>query len=129
MKYTLFSLFFLALLFTACEGDDEGMPLVYELCSTSFTFLESEKSNTTALNIDETPSNIRSYIASEFAGIGIKSVASFDVNSNKYLEITANNDGKMLFDGEGTFLCADDSFSMGNDDDDDDYGGHDDDDE
>ena len=110
------------MLFTACEkeDDDGGMPLVYNICGVEYTFADNEKVNVRELSANEISSNIRSYIAGEFAGYSISSATSFDVQTTGYIEVIANNGGKLLFDDEGSFLCGDDSFCQGGYDDEDD---------
>lgn len=122
MKYFFYFLTLASLILTSsCEGDDDGgMGLIYEICDTSLSFTENDKSNLITLSTNEIPSNIRSYIAGEFAGYSISSATSFDVQTTGYIEVIANNGGRLLFDGEGSFLCGDDSFSQGGYDDEDD---------
>ena len=116
MKYSIYCLIAIGCLslFSSCEGDDDSsMPLIYEVCDMTLTFTENDKSNITSLSVDQIPQSIRTYVAGNFAGFGIKSASSFETEAKDYFEIIASNNGKLLFDNEGSFLCGDDSFSTG----------------
>lgn len=129
MKYLLYlSFFVMAITFVACEGEDDdyGTPLIYEVCDATLTFPQNERTNIQQYSLSEIPNNVRSYIAGEFAGFAIQSATSFEVNDgSQYVEVIVDNNGSLLFDSEGVFLCGDDSLSSGgygdDDDDDDEY--------
>lgn len=122
MKKILFSLFAISIsmLFIACEGDDDSYaPLVYEICDASLTFSEDEQTIIQEYSTSDLPDNIRSYIASEFAGYAIITATAFEVSDgSQYIEIMVNNNGRLLFDSEGNFLCGDEGLTAGGDEDD-----------
>lgn len=117
MKYSFYFLFLVASfsIFSSCGGDDDAItPLVYTICDADLNFSAADKSDVSTLSIDQVPQNIRSYVASSFAGYSINTASSFAVEGIAYFEVIANNSGKLLFDKEGNFVCGDDSFANNN---------------
>lgn len=116
------SLFYLSLFlfaFSACEEDDDdsGMPLVYTICSAELRFSDTDKTNVQALLSSEIPTTVLAHVAAEFPGFEISNVSSFETNSgDMYIEVIANNNGVLLFDASGIFLCGDESFQIAGDD-------------
>ena len=108
----LYFLFAFFLFFSACEEDEYGKTLTYTICDSNNIFSAEEKTNIKILPIAEISEGIRTFIAIEFTGFGIKSAASFETNTGNFIEITATNDGKLLFDIAGGFICGDESFGV-----------------
>lgn len=116
MKYLLYLSFFaLTTIFIACEeDDDDGIALVYEVCDVSLTFSENEKRILKEYTIAEIPNTIRSYVAAEFPGYAISTATSFEVNDGiQYIQVGIGNNGQLLFDNEGIFLCGEEGISAG----------------
>lgn len=105
------------LAFISCGDDDNYQTLNYEVCVDQITD-EANRANLTSLQLSEWPSDIRSYITSEFPGYSISSMDSYnDATGVQYFLTTMNNGGLLLFDETSLFICGDNSFQKGSEDD------------
>ena len=111
-------LLLLAITIFSCGDDDEyGSPLVYTICGDEL-ISDSDKVEQSDLQVAEWPSEIRSYVTSEFAGFSISALQSYkNAQGQEFFLATMNNEGVLLFDGANNFICGDESFSLASDDD------------
>lgn len=116
MKYLIITCF-AVMAFISCGDDDNYQILDYQICVDEI-IAEANIENLTSLQLAEWPSDIRSYITSEFPGYSISSMETYnDANAVQYILATMDNGGLLLFDESNTFICGDNSFQNGNGDD------------
>jgi len=93
------------------DDDDEG-GMVMEItaenqCEAAFIFAENIRVNEVILSQEDIPVDIRSYIASNHAGVGVSTSSYFQIeNNSKYTEVKLVNGLLLLFDSSDVFVCA-----------------------
>lgn len=108
--------------FTGCEIDDDfTAPRVYNICESGEMLSPLERVDEVTVATQDLPTTVREYLASEFAGYDIQSASMFNTTSGKnYLAVVMHNEGVLLFDGGGNFICGDENFTRGDERDDED---------
>lgn len=105
------------------DDDDYGSSLNYTICGDEIV-PAADRVDEVQLAVADWPAQVRTYIAAEFPGFSIDNITTFrNSNGTSFFLANMSNSGVLLFDGQGVFICGDDSFSKGSggDDDDDDY--------
>lgn len=118
MKQNAFLMVVLAMMVFATSCEKEGIAREYTMCEAGQIIAAGERVNETTLNLTEITAQIREYITTEFAGYSIQSASSYqDAANSEYIELVMNNNGVLLFTGQGSFICGDDSFLYGEEED------------
>lgn len=106
-------LLLLAISIMSCGDDDEyGVPLEYTICGDEL-LSEADRIDQNEFPVSEWPTSLRSYITSEFPGFSIGTIQSYkDAQGSEFLLATMDNQGVLLFDDSGVFICGDESFSL-----------------
>ncbi len=118
MKQKAFLMVVLAMMVFATSCEKEGIAREYTMCEAGQIIAAGERVNETPLNTTELTAQIREYVATEFSGYSIQSASSFqDATNTEYIELVMNNNGILLFTGQGSFICGDNSFMYGEEED------------
>ena len=96
----------------ACS-EDTFIAESYTVCTTGEIININDRMNNQSLEVIDWPLPLRAYVNANFAGYFIESISKYGLLDAEYYIVEMNNGGYVLFDTNGIFRCADDTFNGG----------------
>jgi len=122
-RFLTFALFLTITVISCSDDDDYGTPIDVPTCDAAQIILLDQTTERQVLGVADFPTDIRSYVASEFSGFAVDSISLITADVVSYYVVILRSNDKLLFDSSFSFICGVGDFisQEGDDDYDDEY--------